>query len=86
MRELEKEYKEVFIVSERAGGFVVFRSYGIETEESIENECIKTVMGSGKELLVEKHKHFKECIYEKYHKELETLFFRLISVRRRLGI
>ncbi len=85
VRELEKEYKEVFIVSERSGIVEVYRGNEIDVRDRIENECIKIVKERGKELLVEKLRHFEKCIYEKSHRRYETFVLPLKIDRKTIG-
>jgi len=77
VKELKKVYKDVFIVSQTPDGFEIFTGDTIETADEVKNECVKRVMENLEQLIVEKKKHFKDCIYEEYHRDLEAFIYPL---------
>ena len=72
VKELRREYGEVLIVAKCPEGFEIFDGERIQIRENVENECLRKVMENDDVLIIEKRKHFQNCIFKKYHMNYEA--------------
>ncbi len=72
VKELRRDYREVLIVAKRSGGFEIFDGEKIEVRKSMENECLKRIIEDDDRLIIEKQRHFENCIFKRYHMNYEA--------------